>query len=160
MLRTKGTRSVGPAWTMAVILGGAAAAPAETLVPRMTVESQSRKNHLLMVMTARLIINAGLNRAEVGRALVVVDRHLERRLRAGQPVVLYPEVVISITRAALLHGWSGAQAAGVLVDVLRRIDDDGRSPELTRRAAIVAITSNLEPAAVVMALGRPAEPHP
>ena len=66
-------------------------------------------------------------------------------------------MVISITRAALLHGWSGAETASVLLDVLSRIDDEGRSPELTRRAAMVAITSNLKPAGVVAALGGPAD---
>jgi len=159
MLRTKRTRSVGAAWTMAVVLGGAAAAPAGTLAPRVTVESQSRKDHLLMLMTANLVMNAGLRRAEVDRALVAVDRHLEQRLKAGMPAVLYPEVVISITRAALLRGWSGGEAASVLLDVLTRIDYEGRSPELTRRAAIVGITSNLKPAAVVAALGGLGDPR-
>lgn len=159
MLRTRRTPSVAAAWTMAVILGGAGAAPAGTLAPRVSVESQSRKDHLLTVMTAHLVMGAGLRRPEVGRALAAVDRHMDRRLKAGMPVVLYPEVVISITRAALLHGWSGGEAGGVLLDVLRRIDDEGRSPEMTRRAAIVAITDNLKPAAVVTALGGPADPH-
>jgi hypothetical protein len=159
MQRMKRTRAVEAALTMAVVLGGAASSPAGTLPPRVTVESQSRKDHLLMVMAANLVMIAGLNRALVDRALVGVERHVERRLKAGQPVVLYPEVVTSITRAALLHGWSGAEVAGVLVDVLKMIDDEGRSPEMTRRAAMVAITGNLKPVAVVTALRGPADPR-
>jgi hypothetical protein len=107
----------------------------------MTVESQARKNHVVTILGAHLIMVAGLARAQVTTALAALDRHLQARLSAGEPAVVYPEVVVSIVKTAVLRGWSGPDCAAVLAGALRKIDA-GHSPEMTRQRVVLAIVRN------------------
>jgi hypothetical protein len=126
------------------------------LAPRITVEDPGRKNHVISILAANLVMVAGLNRAQVTPALSVLDRHLEARLGAGEPAVVYPEVVLSIVKAALLRGWPPSETGAVLVGAVRRIED-GQSPEMTRQGVVLAIVRNEKAAAVLAALQKPPE---
>lgn len=132
-----------------VIAGAARWADAASLAPRVTVQDQGRKNHVVTVLGANLVMVAGLNRTLVTPALNALDRHLQARLSAGEPALVYPDVVLSIVKAAVLHGWSGADTAAVLAGALRKIDE-GQSPEMTRQKVVLAIVRN-EKAPVVLA---------
>jgi hypothetical protein len=121
------------------------------LPPRITVEDPSRKNHVITILGANLVMVAGLNRAQVTPALSALDRHLEARLGAGEPAVVYPEVVLSIVKAALLRGWPPSDIGAVLVGAMRRIED-GQSPEMTRQRVVLAIVRNEKAPAVLAAL--------
>ena len=121
------------------------------LAPRITVEDPGRKNHVITILGAHLVMVGGLNRAQVTPALSALDRHLEARLTAGEPAVVYPEVVLSIVKAALLRGWPTSDTGAVLVGAMRRIDE-GQSPEMTRQKVVLAIVRNEKAPAVLAAL--------
>lgn len=126
------------------------------LAPRITVEDPGRKNHVITILGAHLVMVAGLNRALVTPSLSALDRHLEARLGAGEPAVVYPEVVLSIVKAALLRGWPPSDTGAVLVGAVRRIEG-GQSPEMTRQRVVLAIVRNEKAPAVLAALQNPPE---
>lgn len=139
---------------VALVVGSALlAGPAHagSLAPRMTVEDEGRKNHLVTILGANLVMVAGLNRTQVIPAMSALDRHLQARLTAGQPVVVYPEVVLSIVKTAVLRGWATSDTATVLVGALRKIDE-GQSPEMTRQRVVLAIVKHENAAAVLAGL--------
>jgi hypothetical protein len=144
---------VGIAGTL-VITGMAVAADA-ALAPRVTVQNEGRKNHVVTIVGANLVMVVGLNRAHVTLALMALDRHLQAHLSAGETVLVYPEVVVSIVKTAVLRGWSGADSAAVLAGALRKIDE-GHSPEMTRQKVVLAIVTNENAPAVLARLA--AEP--
>jgi hypothetical protein len=137
--------------TALALTGVARMAEAGSLAPLVTVEDAGRKNHVITILGAHLVMVAGLERANVVPAMTALDRHLEARLRAGQPAVVYPEVVLSIVKAAVLRGFSAADTATVLIAALRKIDE-GRSPEMTRQKVVLAIVRNEKGAAVLASL--------
>ena len=141
---------------MIVVASAAPGESAETLPPRLVVADAVHKDHLVTVIGANLIMAAGLGRSDVGSALSALDRHLAAQLRAGAPAVAYPEVVVSIVKAALRRGWSGREVAAVLADALAKIEA-GRSPELVRQVVVLAITRDHKPGAVLVALALAAE---
>jgi hypothetical protein len=138
----------------ALTLSGAGCArsvEAGTLAPRMTIENEGRKSHVITILGANLVMVAGLNRSLVMPVMSALDRHLQARLSAGQPAVVYPEVVLSIVKSAVLRGWTAADTATVLVGALRKIDE-GHSPEMTRQKVVLAIMRNEGRQAVLGAL--------
>ena len=141
-------------WILAIagilVTVGVAGAAEAAMAPRVTVENVGRKNHVVTTVGANLTMVVGLNRAVVTPALMALDRHLQARLSAGAPALVYPDVVVSIVKTAVLRGWSGADSAAVLVAALRKIDE-GHSPEMTRQKVVLAIVRN-ENAPAVMAL--------
>ena len=124
------------------------------LAPRIAVEDPGRKNHVITILGAHLVRVAGLDRAQVTPPLTALDRHLEARLSAGEPAVVYPEVVLSIVKAALLRGWPPSDTCAVLVGAMRRIDE-GQSPEMTRQKVVLSIVRNEKAAAILAALQNP-----
>ena len=138
-----------------VIVGAAQGVMAASLAPRMTVEDQGRKRHVVTILDANLVMVAGLSRDRVTPAMMALDRHLQARLSAGETTLVYPDVILSIVKTAVLRGWSGADTAAVLAGALRRIDQ-GQSPEMVRQRVVLAIVRN-EKAPVVLA-GLAAEP--
>jgi hypothetical protein len=126
-------------------------AQAGSLAPRMTVENEGRINHVVTILGAHLIRVVGLNRDQVLPAMTALDRHLRARLAAGQPAVVYPEVVLSIVKTAVLRGWPSSDTATVLVGAVRRIDE-GESPEMTRQRVVLAIVRNEKAPAVLAGL--------
>ena len=143
-------RVLGMVATLA-ITGAAQWADAASLAPRVTVQDEGRKNHVVTILGANLIMVAGLNRALVTPPLTALDRHLQARLSAGEPAVVYPEVVLSIVKTAVLRGWSGADSAAVLAGALKKIDE-GHSPEMTRQKVVLAIVRNERAPAVLAGL--------
>ena len=138
-----------------VIVGAAQEGMAGSLPPRMTVEDQGRKRHVVTILDANLVMVAGLSRDRVTPAMMALDRHLQARLSAGETTLVYPDVILSIVKTAVLRGWSGADTAAVLAGALRKIDE-GQSPEMVRQRVVLAIVRN-EKAPVVLA-GLAAEP--
>jgi hypothetical protein len=138
-----------------LVITGAAVAADAAMAPKLTVQNQGRKNHVVTTIGAKLTMVLGLNRAAVTPALMALDRHLQARLSAGEPALVYPEVVVSIVKAAVLRGWSGGDSAAVLVGALRKIDE-GHSPEMTRQKVVLAIVRNENAPAVLARLA--AEP--
>jgi hypothetical protein len=134
---------------MLVLLAAARAASAGALAPRMVVEDSGRKNHLVTILGANLVMVGGLNRVQVVPVMGALDRYLDARLAAHQPAVVYPEVVLSIVKTAVLRGWTPGDTATVLVGALRRIDE-GDSPEMTRQKVVLAIVK-IEKAPAVLA---------
>lgn len=132
-------------------------AAAASLPPRIPVENRGQKDHVLAILGAHLTMSAGLSRTEVGPTLRVLDHHLAERLAATQPAVVYPDVITSIVKTALLRGWSGGDAAVVLARVLAKIDE-GRSPEMTRQTVVLAIVNRQKAPGVLMALAQPPAP--
>ena len=147
-----------------VLVGAVRGASAGALAPRMVVEDASRKNHLVTILGANLVMVGGLNRVQVAPVMGALDRYLDARLAANQPAVVYPEVVLSIVKAAVLRGWVPGDTATVLVGALRRIDE-GDSPELTKQKVVLAIVKNEKAPAVLATLtadaaaAREAAPH-
>jgi hypothetical protein len=142
-----------------VITGAARHSDAGPLAPRMTVEDQGRKNHVVTILGANLVMVAGLNRTQVTPALGALDRHLQARLSAGEPAVVYPEVVVAIVKAAVLRGWAAGDTATVLAGALRKIDE-GHSPEMTRQKVVLAIVRNEKASAVLAAVAAEAPVAP
>jgi hypothetical protein len=136
-------------------ISGVAVAADAAMAPRVTVENEGRKNHVVTTVRANLVMVVGLNHAIVAPALLALDRHLQARLSAGEPALVYPDVVVSIVKTAVLRGWSGADSAAVLLAALRKIDE-GHSPEMTRQKVVLAIVRNENAPAVVARLA--AEP--